>query len=59
MPWSLDFHRKCAVGSTRRVEIQGCKSAIVIKQARRGKNAGSTSWSCSQFPGCRGSRDYR
>lgn len=36
-----------------------CKSAMVIKQARRGKNAGSKFWSCSQFPRCRGSRDCR
>jgi len=36
-----------------------CKSAMEIKQARRGKNAGSKFWSCSQFPRCRGSRDYR
>lgn len=36
-----------------------CRSAMVIKQARRGKNAGSNFWSCSQFPRCRGSRDCR
>ena len=36
-----------------------CKSAMVIKHARRGKNAGSKFWSCSQFPRCRGSRDCR
>lgn len=34
-----------------------CQSAMVIKQARRGKNAGSKFWSCSQFPQCRGSCD--
>jgi len=33
-----------------------CSSPMVIRTARRGKNAGSSFWGCSRFPKCRGTR---
>ncbi|MDX1407165.1 MAG: restriction endonuclease [Saprospiraceae bacterium] len=33
-----------------------CQSPMVIRTARRGKNAGSSFWGCSRYPECRGAR---
>jgi restriction system protein len=33
-----------------------CKSSMVMRTAKRGKNAGSGFWGCSRFPKCRGTR---
>jgi hypothetical protein len=33
-----------------------CGSAMVLRTAKTGANAGSQFWGCSQFPGCRGTR---
>lgn len=33
-----------------------CGAPMVLKVARRGRNAGSTFWSCSRYPDCRGIR---
>ena len=30
-----------------------CKGPVVLRTARRGPNAGSELWGCSEFPGCR------
>lgn len=34
-----------------------CGSEMVIKEARRGSNAGSSFWGCPNFPDCRGTRE--
>lgn len=34
-----------------------CNSSMVLRKARRGPRAGTTFWSCSRYPGCRGMRD--
>lgn len=31
-----------------------CGSGMVLRNARKGKNAGKTFWGCTQFPACRG-----
>ena len=31
-----------------------CGSGMVLRNARKGKNAGNTFWGCTQFPSCRG-----
>jgi restriction system protein len=33
-----------------------CRSRMVLRTAKRGKNAGSSFWGCSRFPKCRGTR---
>jgi restriction system protein len=33
-----------------------CGSAMVLRQAKRGRNAGGRFWGCSRFPTCRGTR---
>jgi restriction system protein len=33
-----------------------CRSPMVMRTARRGKNAGNGFWGCSRFPKCRGTR---
>ena len=33
-----------------------CKSPMVLRTARKGANAGSKFWGCSQFPKCRGTK---
>jgi restriction system protein len=33
-----------------------CQSAMVKRTAKRGANAGSAFWGCSQYPGCKGTR---
>ncbi len=33
-----------------------CGSAMVIREARHGVNAGQRFWGCSKYPGCRGTR---
>jgi restriction system protein len=33
-----------------------CGSEMIMRTARKGRNAGSQFWGCSQFPGCRGTR---
>jgi restriction system protein len=33
-----------------------CKSSMVRRTAKKGTNAGSQFWGCSQFPACRGTR---
>lgn len=33
-----------------------CGSNMIMRTARKGHNAGNTFWGCSQFPGCRGTR---
>jgi restriction system protein len=34
-----------------------CSSEMVVREARRGANAGSRFWGCSAYPRCRGTRD--
>ncbi len=34
-----------------------CGSAMVLRKARRGANAGNTFWGCSTYPQCRGTLD--
>lgn len=34
-----------------------CGSAMAIRQARKGANAGSTFWGCRRYPECRGTRE--
>jgi hypothetical protein len=34
-----------------------CASAMVLRGAKRGSNAGNSFWGCSQFPRCKGSRN--
>jgi restriction system protein len=34
-----------------------CRSPMVLRTARRGKNAGRNFWGCSRFPECRGTRE--
>ncbi|OPY05601.1 MAG: Restriction endonuclease [Syntrophorhabdus sp. PtaB.Bin184] len=34
-----------------------CGSAMVLKTARRGRNAGSQFWGCSRYPACRATKD--
>jgi hypothetical protein len=36
-----------------------CGSPMVLRTAKQGKRAGQQFWSCSRFPGCRGTRPYR
>lgn len=33
-----------------------CSSEMILRTARKGKNAGSRFWGCSRFPHCRGTR---
>lgn len=33
-----------------------CQNPMVMRTARRGKNAGNSFWGCSRFPKCRGTR---
>lgn len=33
-----------------------CRSPMVMRTARRGKNAGNGFWGCSRFPRCKGTR---
>jgi restriction system protein len=33
-----------------------CGSEMIMRTARKGRNAGSQFWGCSQFPSCRGTR---
>jgi restriction system protein len=33
-----------------------CRSTMVVRTAKRGKNAGNSFWGCSRFPKCRGTR---
>lgn len=35
-----------------------CQGPMVLRTARRGKNAGSQFWGCSRYPDCRGTKDY-
>ena len=35
-----------------------CRSPMVIRTARRGKNAGSSFWGCSRYPKCKGTRSF-
>lgn len=41
------------------VNCPRCGSAMVLKKAYKGRNAGGLFYSCSGFPRCRGTRDYR
>jgi len=34
----------------------GCGSAMVLRTARQGANAGSSFWGCSRYPNCKGTR---
>ena len=34
-----------------------CDAPMVLRTARRGRNAGGKFWGCTKFPGCRGTRD--
>jgi len=36
-----------------------CNSPMVLKVAKKGKNAGHRFWSCSRYPECKGTRPYR
>jgi ssDNA-binding Zn-finger/Zn-ribbon topoisomerase 1 len=38
------------------VSCPQCGSAMVLRTAKTGANAGSQFWGCSQFPECRGTR---
>jgi len=33
-----------------------CNAAMVLRKARKGKNAGNEFWGCSKYPNCRGTR---
>lgn len=33
-----------------------CQASMVLRTAKKGVNAGSQFWGCSQYPGCRGTR---
>ncbi len=35
-----------------------CSSSMVLRTARRGANAGNQFWGCSNYPKCKGTRDY-
>ena len=35
-----------------------CDGLMVLRTARKGKNAGSQFWGCAAFPGCRGTRPF-
>lgn len=35
-----------------------CGSGMVLRTARKGPNAGSRFWGCTDYPRCRGTRDY-
>jgi restriction system protein len=35
-----------------------CYGPMILRTARRGKNAGSQFWGCSRYPDCRGTREY-
>jgi restriction system protein len=37
-------------------ECPRCRSAMVLRKARRGVGAGESFWGCSRFPKCRGTR---
>jgi restriction system protein len=34
-----------------------CRSPMVLRTAKRGKNSGSSFWGCSRYPKCRGTRE--
>lgn len=36
-----------------------CGAPMVLKVARRGRNAGKKFWSCSRYPECKGTRPYK
>jgi len=38
------------------VSCPRCQAAMVRRMAKRGPNAGSSFWGCSQYPACRGTR---
>lgn len=40
-----------------KVSCPQCGSEMVRRRAKRGANAGSEFWGCSQYPACRGTRD--
>jgi restriction system protein len=40
------------------VKCPVCNSAMVERMARQGVNAGNKFWGCSQYPKCRGTRDF-
>lgn len=35
-----------------------CKSKLVLRTAKRGRNSGNKFWGCSRYPRCRGTRPY-
>ena len=35
-----------------------CSSAVKLREARRGANAGQKFWGCPNFPECRGTRNF-
>ena len=41
-----------------RVECPQCGSAMVVKTAHRGRNAGGKFWGCPNWPRCHGIRSY-
>lgn len=40
------------------VKCPTCNSAMVVRVAKRGPKAGNKFWGCSQYPQCRGARDF-
>lgn len=39
-------------------ECPKCSSAMMLRTARRGANAGGQFWGCTQYPRCKGTRPY-
>ena len=35
-----------------------CEKTMVLRSARRGRNAGGQFWGCSDYPRCKGTRDF-
>jgi len=39
-------------------ECPKCGAAMVLREAKKGPNAGSRFWGCSQYPQCRGTKEH-
>ncbi|MCD4741115.1 MAG: restriction endonuclease [Desulfobacteraceae bacterium] len=51
------------IAAKKRVDVSAkkcpkCGNAMVLRQAKRGQNAGQQFWGCSKFPKCRGTLRY-
>lgn len=60
-PMEVDPNKDIAAKKRVNVPVKKCPkcgNAMVLRQAKKGQNAGQQFWGCSKFPKCRGTLRY-